>query len=510
MTKIVGKLIPWLIFGFFAFFLVGNNVNSKLGMIDDHEIPMYLGSDRKITLQEFPSIINKTEVGKWGSSVRYRPSYFVTRAIETAIWRDNASLWYFARFLLLVISLWVGWTLLSGIFPSTIAYIAVFYLMTLNFWPDILTRLGPAEIYAVPSTLIFLYGIKNDRPLLTTLGYLVSIGTKENFLILFPILVGWNLYLYLNKKLTLKVILSTIIMVLYTVLIVGAIFFATGKSGVDVYGAHISYSLRIREFLTMIPILITKYYLTLPLLITGVATLNIALVGILYGRTKMLSQKSGTYVVFIFTALMVIASQYIFYNNQIPSNWRYDYPVMLMYPLVHFFAIKILLIFLKRYQNSELPTYLLYLSMFLVLGNEVLKTGFGHIQKAAALNSQVTNNFYSEVMLLKNSNLINGETKIVINSEQYIDFEAISSISRYLNYYTSHGPIVLSYLPQGGELSELASILQQRLVDVEEGKNGNDGFFDLLTRYEVPSSNCISIVIGQANHPLQCPKVANF
>ena len=148
--------------------------------------------------------------------------------------------------------------------------------------------------------------------------------------------------------------------------------------------------------------------------------------------------------------------------------------------------------------------------MFLVLGSEVYKTGFGHIQKAAALNSQVTNKFYNEVLLLKNSDLINSDTKIVISSEQYIDFEAISSISRYLNYYTSHGPIMLSYQPQEGELSELAIILQQRLVDVEDGKNGNDGFFDLFSRYEVPTTNCISIVVGLAKHPLQCPKVANF
>lgn len=510
MSKILDKLLPWLIFGTFAFFLVGNNANSKLGMIDDHEIPKYLGNDRKIKLEEIPSIIYNTEVGKWGSSVRYRPSYYITRTIETMLWRDNARLWYLTRFVLLILSLWIGWTLLSAIFPATLAYIAIFYLMSLNFWPDILTRLGPAEIYAVPSTLIFLYGIKSNRPLLATLGYLISVGTKENFLILFPILLGWNFYLYLNKKLTSKTILSTIVMVSYTTLIVGAIFVATGKSGIDVYGAHISYSERIRVFLTMLPTLITNYYLTIPLLIAAIETFNIVVVWILYGKNKMLGQQSSLYILFIVTALMVIVSQYIFYNNQIPSNWRYDYPVMLMYPLIHFFTIKILLINLKRYQNSELPTYLLYLSIFLVLGNEVYKTGFGHIQKAAELNSIVTNKFYNEVMLLKMSNLIKSETKIVINSEQYIDFEAISSISRYVNYYTSHGPIMLHYKPQEGELGDLATILQQRLVDVEGGKNGNDGFFDLLTRYEVPNSNCVSIVIGLANNPSQCPKVATF
>jgi hypothetical protein len=508
--KLLQKIIPWIVFALFAYFLVGNNYNAKLGMIDDHEIPMYLGNDKTITLHEIPTIIANTEVGKWGSSVRYRPSYFITRTIETALWRDNASLWYLARFLMLILSLWIGWTLLSVIFPTTIAYISIFYLMTLNFWPDILTRLGPAEIYAVPFTLIFLLGIKSNRPLLVTLGYLISIGTKENLLVLFPILLWWNFYLYINKKHTYKTITSTIVMVLYTTLIVGSIFLATGKSGVDVYGAHISYQLRIKEFLTMIPTLISKYYLAFPLLIAAFASFKILLAGILYDKNKMLIQQAALFVIYILVALMVIASQYIFYNNQIPSNWRYDFPVMLMYPLIHFFAIKILLIYLSRFQNSELPTCLLYLLILLVLGSEVFKTGFGHIHKAATLNSQITNKFHNEVLLLKNSNLISSETKIVISSEQYIDFEAISSISRYLNYYTSHGPIMLSYQPQEGELSELAIILQKRLVDVEEGRNGNDGFFDLFSRYEVPTTNCISIVVGLAKHPLQCPKVANF
>ncbi len=157
------RWLPWIVFAVFGFYLIGNNFNAKLGMIDDHEIAMFLGSDGKVSVDEFPKEILKTEIGQWGSYLRYRPSYYTLRVLETALWRDDARLWYLSRYLMLVVSMVLGYQIMIMYFPQIVSYLFIFYIMTMPFWPDMLTRLGPSEMYALPAVLLFVYGLIKNK-----------------------------------------------------------------------------------------------------------------------------------------------------------------------------------------------------------------------------------------------------------------------------------------------------------------------------------------------------------
>ena len=106
--KTIGLVLPVLVMILFGYFLLSNNFKAGLGMIDDHEIAMFLGSDGKICVSEIPSLLFSTEVGQFGKALRYRPSYYFLRILESLLWQDKAILWYGFRYLMLVLSLVLG------------------------------------------------------------------------------------------------------------------------------------------------------------------------------------------------------------------------------------------------------------------------------------------------------------------------------------------------------------------------------------------------------------------
>ncbi|OJX66511.1 MAG: hypothetical protein BGO94_06490 [Micrococcales bacterium 72-143] len=67
----------------FAFF--GQLRHARLGLIDDHEILRFLGSDHRLLLWEIPSVLGTTELANWGEDGRFRPAYYFLRAVEVAL-----------------------------------------------------------------------------------------------------------------------------------------------------------------------------------------------------------------------------------------------------------------------------------------------------------------------------------------------------------------------------------------------------------------------------------------
>ncbi len=264
----IRKIIPLIVFAIFGFYLMGANFQAKLGIIDDHEIAWLLGPDGRVSIREFVPTLLKTEVRQWGTYLRYRPSYYALRVAETALWKDKATLWYGTRYVIFVVSMLLMYWILSNYVPGIVAYAVIFYVFTMPFWPDLLTRLGPSEIYAVPASLIFAYGILKNRLWMVAIGYAVCVGAKENFLVLFPFLLAWIFCKWKAKKLQKRDWLVTLILTIYTTFIVTAILVATAKAGTDVYGTQISYRYRITKFIWDIPKIIADRHV-LPVMITA-------------------------------------------------------------------------------------------------------------------------------------------------------------------------------------------------------------------------------------------------
>ncbi len=504
------KWLPWLVFVLFGYFLVGNNFSAKLGMIDDHEIAMFLGSDGKVKLSEFVPTLMSTEVGQWGTYLRYRPSYYTLRVIETAFWRDNALLWYFSRYLMIVFSMWLGWKILSIFFPKIISYLFIFYVMTIPFWSDVLTRLGPSEIYAIPALLLFTYGMIKEKLWMIGLGYVVCIGAKENFLFIFPILALWSGYRFYIKKLTRTELVATLMMTAYTLLIVGAIYVSTNRAGADIYGTQISYSERLALLYKYKRYIVESRHLQIPILIMVVGVLKIVMDLYLGGIKKLKNNSIFNHLVVAAVIGMAIASQYIFYNSQIPSNVRYDYPVMVLFPIFQLISLSLLLEIIPK-KIFQIPTSLIvHICLGLVLASFAMNKGYSHIQNKAQLNSQETQAFDNNLQSAYELAIHNPQSTLVFVSDKFYSFEPIISVSRYLTAKKVLNVLVISYTPEPDIIDPLGIDLENRMIDSMKGAQTDDKLFERFSPTSSIDKACLSITFGNASPIPECQVIAKF
>lgn len=142
------------------------NLGAVFGPIDDHEPLRWMGIDNVLSFSEyFQVLIRDTEVGDFGSAVRYRPSYYASRVLQTVVFGPNPVRWYLfvlsaytvANALLgFLVATWFSLALSRSRFPlklktsTTIfsAAAATVAFATLPAWRGIAARLGPAELIA--------------------------------------------------------------------------------------------------------------------------------------------------------------------------------------------------------------------------------------------------------------------------------------------------------------------------------------------------------------------------
>jgi len=335
-------ILPLVIFFGFSYRLLAPNLSAGLSIIDDHEIAMFLGQDGKIKAREVPKLLLETEVGEWGENLRFRPIYYLLRVKEAALFGGRAELWYGARIVYFTIAFYLIYLILSLYFPFILSYLFVFYTLTQPYWPDLLTRLGPSEIYAVPASLLFTFaGIKILRGqstytywLMFALGYVVSVGSKENFLFMFPVLLGFALYRFVGRKSKWPEIFIYFLLSIFTLYVAGAIFVATSKVGADVYGTQISYTERLVVFLKSIPVIIKRRHIEPTVVV-------LALFFFLELKRMVFKRRIGKWdrnvyhhIIVILTLFLVTMSQYILYNNALPTNSRYDFPALFLFPIM--------------------------------------------------------------------------------------------------------------------------------------------------------------------------------
>ena len=502
LLKIIGLVLPIVIMMVFSAFLLRNNFTAGLGMIDDHEIAMFLGNDGKINLSEVPLIMASTEVGKFGQSLRYRPSYYFLRIVESAWWQDNALFWYGFRYLMLVFSLVLGFKLMSRFFPKVISYLFVFYSLTMPFWPDLLTRLGPSEIYTVPGLMLFLYGLAKGKNWLLTIGYLICVGSKENFLFLLPIILGLFIYRVIKKKVNRLEIFSYILMIGYTFFIGASIVLATKTSGADVYGTSISYPERVMNFIKLTPHIVKSRHAYL-----SIATMTIYSI-YLFFQSKGRNFKHLSLMVVI---SLVIVSQYILYNNSLPTNSRYDFPGIILFRILDLVAIAMILKSLEKTKIYDLAKTGIYLVMIVFMGYYIFTRGYTLILMASEKNARLSRDFSQKIELVARTLKNQPETKLVFISRHYIDFEPIVSVTRYLNSKGVGNEFYLDYTSlKIGQDDGLGNELNDRLMKVgksEEEQEDVFGRFSVDKRGEEDSCYSISF---QREYPNPCELITSF
>lgn len=504
------KWVPWVVFALFGLYLVGNNFHAKLGIIDDHEIAMFLGDDGRISLSDVPKAILGTEVGQWGTFPRYRPSYYTLKVFETVLWRDSGMLWYVSRYVMLCIGLFLGWTLLCRYFPQIIAYLVVFYALTMPFWPDILTRLGPSEIYAVPALLLFIYGLIKNKLWMLALGYGVCVGVKENFLILLPLLLAWAVYRATNKELTRKDLITTSLLVAYTLFIVGAILVATGRAGVDVYASEISYRGRIYGLIADIPGIIQERNMlpTIMVMLGGfVMSLRLWKGG---GWRKLVASPIPRHLAVMAVVMAMIASQYVFYSNRLPSAMRYDFPCLLLFTVLDLVAFRMIIECFHGHKLQKLIKIVVYAGIVLICVVDIFRQGYSRIRTRAEINAAATQSF--NVQLDQASEIIkkHPEATVIFVSERFFDYEPIVSVMRYFRTRAINNKYVLHYTPKKTLTHPLGRELQDILTAAMHGKAGADRSFDRFSPYETLKEPCYCITFRGAQGLAAYPTIATF
>jgi hypothetical protein len=238
-------------------YLYGPLVNARFGLIDDHEILAYFGTNKSVSVADLPRILStQTEVGSWGHTLRFRPVYYVFRILET-VWHGlDPAAWYLTRIVLVAViaaiagvvayrvTVGVAATVRRQIWGFALAATAAVIVLTLPAWSDIVMRLGPSEIYVGLGIALFALGalgVWRAREnwvgwVLLFVGFIIIVGSKEDGLIFLPLLAVLYLVRFPQTRVRIVAVVLGIIAVLFTIYVALGFLPATLSSRADVYG----------------------------------------------------------------------------------------------------------------------------------------------------------------------------------------------------------------------------------------------------------------------------------
>ncbi len=263
-----------------AFLRLRTSLTTGFGPIDDHEQVGWISGRPRLLLTEYLStLLNGTEVGDIGQYPRFRPTYYAVRVAEAAVFGSNSGLWYWASLVaygvtvtLLSVSMWLcirpsvsrltpPWGIVAAVAVSTLGVLAY---GSLNAWLGVTARLGPSELLAMLGvSLVLLAGTQLVGRwswwwwLPATLGVLLAVRSKENFLPVGLAVVVVGLYSYWRNRrivdLGFVVLNGALTMTVATIVAVGT---GVASAGSDIYGASVGGSRltsAIRAFLIVFP-----------------------------------------------------------------------------------------------------------------------------------------------------------------------------------------------------------------------------------------------------------------
>lgn len=499
-------ILPILVFALVWIGMAGPMLNARLGMIDDHETMQYLGSDGRINLQEIPSILlNQTEVGKWGSSSRYRPVYYTLRIIESAVFGSKAVFWYSFSAIIMVLSWWGAWLLIAKLINPVMAYLFVFYLLTIPLWGDLLTRLGPSEIYAVAGMVMCTWALylafKQKGELGTVLwlllaGYTLTIGVKENFLILLLpllVLVGYRIKRF---RVTPSEILVYLIILSLGALVVGDIITYTSQTQVDFYGTSISYPARIKWLILKLP----------KMLVNRHVIISFGFLGYWLWQTVAGSRKHLKYLWVSTVLWIIIFGQYIFYNNNLPANNRYDFPALILLPTLNLLTVA----HFSQVTKSKLAKIIAWGLMSAYLLYFVVGRGYGYTREMAIRNSQSSQAFAMQLDRLVESARSHPNDPVILVSSRPLDYELVLSSVRFARASGVSNKIELAYSPSETNYNDpLLTDLDKRMKGISRN-GGTEQFAEVSPLDITQDSECLSVAFHTATPYPPCREVAVF
>lgn len=489
----------------------GTSMQASFGIIDDHEIALYLGSDHRITLGEIIPQLLSTEVGEPGTSLRYRPAYYLVRLLEAWAWGDNVAAWYGFRLVILAAFLGVCWRIAAAYWGIFFSGMAMVNLLRLTFWSDLFARLGPAETYAVLGLALCLGGFfllannlrreitSNSRLswLLLCVGCALCAGVKENFIpLIFPVL-------YIARRYRSSAQWGTFqsVALMLTLVWVGFIAVAVStsllKSKVDVYANSIRASDRGVE-------LIRAVVSPESIMVVGLAAAGIGASRVV----KKASHKKNalTYAKLSLGTWLVIVSQYVFYNGNWPTGTRYDFPGVFVLAVFCLATLHYAGAWLRLQNFSALRNIGRFIAVLVVL--LTASGNYAHAGERVASTIRETQAFTQTMEAVSRLILSHPQENVLIEVGDYSQYEPAVSYARFLPFYQVENPLYLSValLPEPGRESSFDQAVYLHLQSIS--KQGMEAVLP-LSQLLASTKPCVSIQLA-ADSTGPCTRIASL
>lgn len=484
-------------------------------LIDDHEIFMFLGDRNHLPFSElFSTMLAKTEVGTWQG--RYRPVYYFLRILETCLWGNNVHLWYLTLAVTMAIFIGALWWALSRFLPFWLSLAALIPVITLYFWSDIWTRLGPCEIYGAPAMSLMIAGIvgllsfdkswqRTVSAIVITASAIVLIGSKETFLPMAAAAPVALIFAAATKRLSaLAAIVLVALIGISGIIVVAVVYKELAAAGTDIYANKIDESLlqnAVRSSLADLR----------PVFLGYLAAALVSAIAARSTRKSLAGWWKPTALIFALLAFMsaILISQYLAYRTSIPTHTRYDFPAMLFRPFVGVLLAWYCLNQTREYFGSRKSEYASVVLAILVIGYylpSIIHFGSSPLMRAANENVRRTHEFFSTVEAIVSSAKQNPSDPVLLEAYGAGAYEPIFSMQQFLSSLGVKNPISIRLYPDAKSMGVLYDGLEATLRALQD-KGSND--FQILSKSLETGAGGRCISIGM-DGPAVATCAANF
>jgi hypothetical protein len=493
-------------FGFLlSVFLIGGLSHSKIGLVDENDLPQYVGTEGHIAFSQIPRLLlEKTEVGQFGKSQRFRPVYYVTRLAETALWGLEGAYWYSWRIVMfgavIAAVLWL-YTQCTGLLLG-----AVFTAYTLSFamWVDIWTRsTGPSEQYAAFGSAIYAVGawqfVKRWRTgesldgccLAMAAGAIIAMGSKENMLIMeLPLLAALAAGLWYRRVGPVSAVALSVAIAFGVWVASSIAVYFLGAKVEDIYGNSVHASLLGATWMMRV------YAGALVMaIVVGVIDLALRQMGD-KDRLERYRSLAWKYSLYASVIAGVFVFNFLFYTGMIPTGARYDFPAVLALPALLILLLDGLGEMAGLFGFGLVAKKVAGLVLVIVL---ITYTARASWELPAAVKANVARNSAFEAGLHETwrITLDHPQWPIFIKSFNFLDYEVIQALGYFFIARSINNPRYLVYVanPYGESRNAFQSGLDQALQAESDKGMLTRGYLPLAEATAPSSGNCYVVVL---------------
>ncbi len=293
-------------------------------------------------------------------------------------------------------------------------------------------------------------------------------GAKENFLVIFPAVIGLVVFQYRRGRLSWMGITCATLLTMYAALIGAAVATALLRHGVDIYQTPVSAASRV----DLVPEALRRAIAPLAWWDIGLGALLAGAALVWSGRRPWAGVKRIALELLAIMAMVTLwVSQYVFYGGSWPTGVRYDLPGALARPLLVVAAVVAM---------SRAATWLHVdrgltraLQAGLVAGLLLLTIDHRYAPnvQACAANAEVARAWTQGVDRLVERAHADPVRAIVIVSHDVWDFELALALDRWLTARQVPNPLFLRVSAYKTD-TPMARVLASNLEQLSRGTHG--------------------------------------